>query len=548
MKQTILWALAVLLSASLVDAQPFTRADSLRGALRPERTCYDVFFYDLEVKVDPERQRISGYNDIHFTAMQNFSTLQVDLFENMLVDAIEYEGKALQYRREFDAIFVDFPEEVRAPHQGILRVKYSGAPQVASRPPWDGGFVWKKDNNGKPWIGVACEGTGASLWWPNKDYLGDEPDSMRISIIHPIGLKAVANGNQRDVRDLDTKWTRTEWFVSYPINNYNVSVNIADYYHWNEKYTNASGTHDLDYYVLTYNEDKARKQFAQVKPMMEVYEKRFGEYPFWDDGYALVETPYLGMEHQGAIAYGNKYLPGYAGFDALGLGFDYIIIHETGHEWWGNSVSCKDHAELWIHETFCTYSEAVYVEELWDYATMVRYLKSQRPSITNKTPIVGPLEVNFNNWRGSDMYYKGSWMLHTLRSHVNDDALWWKSLKDFAEAFKLKNTDTEEVIAWWNKALGKDYTWLWREYLYHASPPTLVYKLKKKGNKTQIKCKWEAGEADFRLPVGIRNGSNDDVMIRPTTKWQKFTVPIDFDSFKFNKDNWYGYTRNLAKK
>ncbi|MEM0997580.1 MAG: M1 family metallopeptidase [Bacteroidota bacterium] len=542
---------SLLFLAAVVPAlaQPFTRADSLRGALRPERTCYDVYFYDLEVKVDPEKQRISGRTDIHFTAMQNFTEIQVDLFANMFVDAITFEGKALDYRREFDAIFIEFPEEIRAPQQGMVRVAYSGNPQVAARPPWDGGFVWKKDSNGKPWVGVACEGTGASLWWPGKDYLGDEPDSMRISVIHPIGLKAVCNGNQRSVTDLDVNWTKTEWFVSYPINNYNVTLNIGDYLHWSDTYTNASGTHPLDYYVMPENEAKSREQFAQVKPMLEVFEKHFGEYPFWRDGYALVETAYLGMEHQGAIAYGNKYLPGYAGYDALDLGWDYIIIHESGHEWWGNSVSCKDHAELWIHEGFCTYSEAVYVEALFDKATAVRYLRSQRRSITNLSPIVGPLDVNFNNWSGSDMYYKGSWMLHTLRHQVNDDELWWKTLRNFAETFRLKNTDTQEVIAWWNEALGADYTWLWRQYLYHAAPPRLLYKLKKKGSKkTKLRFKWEAGESDFRLPLTVQSTSGEPVNIYPTTDWKKAKIAVPFDQFKFDYSTWYGKTRNVGKK
>jgi aminopeptidase N len=529
------------------QAGTFTHADSLRGSLRPERTCYDVTFYDLKLRVDPAAQRIAGSNTIHFNALKDFSTLQIDLFENMLVDAIMYDGETLKYRRDANAIFVDFPQPVKAGHQGNIWVNYLGAPTVAARAPWDGGFVWKKDGNGKPWVGVACEGTGASLWWPNKDYLGDEPDSMRITITAPIGLKAVANGNQRSVRDLGPEWTQTEWFVTYPINNYNVTVNIADYVHLQDTFQNASGTHDLDYYVLRENEAKAKKQFEQVKPMMRVYERHFGEYPFWRDGYALVETPYLGMEHQGAIAYGNHYLPGYDGYDPLDLKFDYIVIHETGHEWWGNSVSCKDHAELWIHETFCTYGEAVYVEALWDKDMATRYMLHQRSNIANLTPIVGPLGVNFQDWAGSDMYYKGSWMLHTLRNQVKDDALWWKTLKEFAETFRLKNTDTQEVITWWNQKLGKDYTWLWREYLYHAKPPVLVYEAKPKGGKTQLKVKWEASEPNFALqvPVVLEDGSWH--MITPTVKQQKLVVPVAADKFQFDGTTWYGKIRNTKK-
>lgn len=541
-------ALLLLCTGLHALGQAFTRADTLRGSLRHERTCYDVTFYDLWVKVDPATQRISGSNIIRFKAMEDFETMQVDLFDNLNVDGIRFLGQELTYQRVEQAIFVHLPREVEAGTETSIEILYSGSPTAAARAPWDGGFVWKKDPQGKPWVGVACEGTGASLWWPCKDHLSDEPDSMRITVVAPIGLKAVANGVQRSVRDLDTQWTQTEWFVSYPINNYNVTLNIADYVHFADTFHNASGTHDLDYYVLRANEQKARKQFEQVKPMMRVYERFFGEYPFWRDGYALVETPYLGMEHQGAIAYGNHYLPGYDGFDPLGLKFDYIIIHETGHEWWGNSVSCRDHAELWIHEGFCTYGEAVYVEALWGKETAIRYLVNQRANILNATPIVGPLGVNFNAWSGSDMYYKGAWMLHTLRHQVGDDALWWAALRDFALAFRLRNTDTGEVIAWWNQRLGKDYTWLFREYLYAAKPPVFVYEPKAKGDKTQLKYKWEATEPGFQAAVPITLADGSVQVLKPTTTFQKVLLNVPLAQLQIDGTTWYGKVRNLKKK
>ncbi len=543
----VLFLALMIVGTAWSQTGKFTHADSLRGSLRPERTCYDVTFYALSIKVDPAKREISGTNEIHFKAMADFSSLQIDLFENMGLDEVTFEGKTLKTRRDANAVFVEFPSPVKATTNGVLYVRFSGTPTAAKNAPWDGGFVWEKDSNGKDWVGVACEGTGASLWWPNKDYLGDEPDSMRIAIIAPKDLKAIANGNERGREEIDAEWTQTEWFVSYPINNYNVTVNIADYVQIHDTFQNASGTHDLDYYVLRENEAKAIKQFAQVKPMMRVYEKHFGEYPFWKDGYALVETHYLGMEHQGAIAYGNHYRPGYDGYDPLNLKFDYIVIHETGHEWWGNSVSCKDHAELWIHEGFCTYGEAVYVEALWDKATAVRYMLNQRPNITNLSPIVGPLGVNFQDWAGSDMYYKGAWMLHTLRNQVNDDKLWWEALHDFAVAFKIKNTDTQEVIAWWNNKLGKDYTWLFREYLYHAKAPVLVYEAKAKGKNTQLKVRWEASESDFKLQVPVVLANGDLFLISPTTKNQKITVPVAFADFKIDGTTWYGKSRNLKR-
>jgi aminopeptidase N len=538
---------AGLWAGSAFGQTNFTHADSLRGALRPQRTCYDVAFYDLKVKVDPATQRIDGSNEIFFTAVSPFQQVQIDLFENMHIDAITYQGQALTYRPDGNAIFVDFPAQIPAGTKSSFLVKYSGMPTIANRAPWDGGFVWKKDGNGKHWVGVACEGTGASLWWPNKDYLGDEPDSMRITLTAPSDLKAVANGNQRSLKQIDDKWTQTEWFVSYPINNYNVTLNIGDYVQIHDTLQNASGTHDLDYYVLRENEAKARKQFEQVKPMMRVYEKHFGEYPFWRDGYALVETHYLGMEHQGAIAYGNHYLPGYDGYDPLNLKFDYIVIHETGHEWWGNSVSCSDHAELWIHESFCTYSEAIYVEELWGEAMATKYMLNQRGSIANLSPIVGPLDVNFQDWAGSDMYYKGAWMLHTLRHQVANDALWWKTIYDFATEFRMKNTSTVEIIQWFNNKLGKDYTWLFREYLYHEKAPVLEYALKKKGSKTEVKCKWDASEPKFQLQIPVSLGDGKTQVITPTTSGQKFLVPVALDKFEFVGNTWYGKTRKQKK-
>lgn len=549
LKNTIACLGLLLVSASAwAQTATFSHADSLRGALRPERTCYDVTFYDLKVRVDPATQRISGSNAIHFRTVSDINTLQIDLFENMNVDAISYQGNALTYRRDAGAIFVDFPVPVKPSTEGVLTVEYSGSPIAAARAPWDGGFVWKKDGNGKPYVGVACEGTGASLWWPCKDHLSDEPDSMRITIIAPIGLMAVANGQQRSVRDLDPQWTQTEWFVSYPINNYNVTLNIADYVHFADTFQNGSGSHDLDYYVLRANEEKARVQFAQVKPMLRVYEKYFGEYPFWRDGYALVETSYLGMEHQGAIAYGNDYLPGYRGMDALDLKFDYIIIHETGHEWWGNSVSCKDHAELWIHESFCTYSEAIYVEELWGEDMATRYLLTQRGNILNSTPIVGPLDVNYQGWVGSDMYYKGAWMLHTLRHQVSDDNLWWSTIKAFATEFRLRNTETSEIIRWFNERLGNDYAWLFNEYLYAAKPPVLVYEAKAKGDKTQLKYKWEATQPGFKLKVDVKLPDGSNFRLAPTTTWQKVTIGVPVDQLQFEGTTWYGKLRNAKKK
>lgn len=516
----------------LGQKKEFSRADSLRGTLNQYRSCYDVTFYDLEVDVDIAGQKIAGSNTIHFEAQEPFRRLQIDLFANMQVDRIAWKDEELSFDREANAVFVDFPVLIAKQSEEKIKIEFSGTPRKAKNAPWDGGFVWSMDENNKPWVGVACEGIGASLWWPLKDHLSDEPDSMRITLVSPDSLVAVANGHLRSEKVFDNGKKASEWFVSYPINSYNVTVNIGDYVHMRDTFHNATGVQELDYYVLPYNKPKAEKQFTQVKPMLKVFEKYFGAYPFWKDGYALVETPYLGMEHQGAIAYGNRYLPGYAGYDPLNLKFDYIIIHESGHEWWGNSVSCQDHAELWIHESFCTYSEAVYVEELWGKETAEKYLISQVSSIANASPIVGPLGVNFDNWRGSDMYYKGSWMLHSLRYAVNDDKLWWQTILDFATEFRIKNTNTVEIIDWFNKKLGKDYTAIFRQYLYHAPVPILEYKVKKSGkNKVKFSYRWDANESDFDMPLRVETASGL-MELHPNAEWQTEKIEASIKDFK----------------
>jgi aminopeptidase N len=539
----LILCIGFLAFASLAVAQPFTKADSLRGTLSPLRSCYDVLWYDLTVKVDPATQLISGSNVMRFNPVRQFSEMQIDFFEGMSLDKVEFEGKSVPYRRQFNAVFLTMPRTLNPGNVSELKFEFAGRPTRAKNAPWDGGFVWEKDNNGKPWVGVACEGLGASCWWPMKDHLSDEPDSIRITLVAPSALMGVANGQLRHTRDAGNGFTAWEWAVTYPINSYNVTVNVADYVNIHDHFTNASGTHDLDYYVLSYNKEKAEKQFKQVDEMMRCYEKFFGEYPFWNDGYALVETPYLGMEHQGAIAYGNEYMPGYAGYDPLDLGFDYIVIHESGHEWWGNSVSTDDHGELWIHESFCTYAEAVYVECKWNYEKAVEYLESQKDNILNMQPVVGPRDVNFNDFGSSDMYYKGAWMLHSLRGFVNDDNLWWATIKSFAESFKYKVTNTDEVIKWFNQKLGADYTAFFRQYLYQSARPTFEYTLKKKGKGTVMAYRWNAKEAGFNLPIDVLTGEKQGVRIHPTSVTQKITLPVVPD--KVTIDQTKGYFKNV---
>ena len=487
----------------------FSEKDTLRGMLRPERTAYDVHYYQLLLDLDLEQRSIDGSVDMHFTATDTFSRLQIDLFENMQIDEIRFAGKTCTYERVFDAVFIDLPPQ-EIGQKGIIQISYHGRPVVARRAPWDGGFVFQTDLNGKPWVGVACEGDGASLWWPNKDHLSDEPDSMLIQVIIPENLFCVANGNLREEVPVTGGKKRFDWFVSYPINNYNVTINIGDYVHFGETYKASDGTTmPLDYYVLRQNEEVARKHFKQVPETLACFEQYFGKYPFWEDGYALVETPYLGMEHQGAIAYGNKYTRGYlGGMIPKDMNWDYIIVHETGHEYFGNSVSCVDHAEMWIHESFTTYMEALFVECKYGYADAVRYLESQRPFIQNLQPIVAPLNVNFTRWKSSDHYFKGSWVLHTLRHAIQDDELWFAILKGFYEEYAYSPTITEDFINYVNQETGKNFGPFFEQYLYHPRIPKLIYTLEQSGQDLKVEYKWLASTPDFDMPILFGEADN----------------------------------------
>lgn len=544
--------LFLIIASAAVQAQmvqEYTRYDSLRGALTPLRSCYDVVFYDLNVRVNIKDKSIQGHNTIHYKAITDFQRLQIDLFGNMHISRIEHGNQDLKFERDSNAVFVNFPQIEKKGMTDSITVYYEGKPLIASNPPWDGGFSWEKDQTGKDWIGVSCEGIGASLWWPNKDHLSDEPDSMRISCDVLPGLMCVANGNLRRTTRLDDGYTRYSWFVSYPINNYNVTLNIADYTHFSDTYTAQDGEKlALDYYVLPYNENKARKQFEQVKPMLACYEKLFGKYPFWKDGFALVETPYLGMEHQGAIAYGNNYLPGYAGQDlsgtGIGLSFDYLIIHESGHEYWGNSVSVQDHAEMWIHESFCTYTEGLYLECMQNKEAAAKYITGLRKAVENREPILAPLHVNASG--SGDMYFKGANVLHTLRNVIDNDKLWFEIIYGIAQEFKIKNTNTHEIIQFINSRTGKDYTYFFDQYLRHAALPVFEYRLKSKGKKLTLEYKWTADVAEFKMPLQVDMGNGKLVTLRPTTQWQSLTETGNANKFKVATDLYYIGTRKAG--
>jgi aminopeptidase N len=524
----------------------FSEEDSLRGSLRPQRSCYDVTFYHLNLSLDLTHKTLKGYNDIHFKALDDFDELQIDLFYNLFIDGIEFDGESLPFRRKYNAVFIDFPK-VKKGENGLFRVHYSGQPKRANDPPWDGGFVWSKDKNKNPWVAVSCEGIGASLWWPNKDHLSDEPDSMAISITVPDSLVCIANGNLRNEEQAEEGKKTFHWFVSYPINNYNVSINIADYVHFSDVYVSSDGQEmACDYYVLPENLEKAEQHFLQVPEVLACFEQYFGKFPFWNDGFALVETPYLGMEHQSAIAYGNQYKRGYLGtMIPRDMDWDYIIVHETGHEYWGNSVSCNDLAEMWIHESFTTYMEALFVECQMGYEHAVRYLNFQRPFILNKEPIIGPMGVNWEDWKGSDHYYKGAWILHTLRHCLDDDDKWFKLLQSLYTEFALSHTTTEELVGFINAFTGEDYTAFFEQYLYFANIPVLEYRLREKRDELTISYRWRADVEGFSMPVWVWKKGQKEVL-KASQEWQEVSwKDVHWKEVEFATELFYIQTLEL---
>lgn len=494
-------------------AQTFTRADSLRGNLNPDRTCYDVGFYDLKIDIDIEKKYIKGEVLFQVNNIREYKKMQIDLFNHLKINKISQNGVDLNFTREANAVFISFPKNQKKNKISTFTVFYEGTPIAAKKAPWDGGFDWKTDENGEPWIATACEGMGASSWWACKDHLSDEPDSMRIRFIVPKDLTAVSNGKFISKKPIGNDKMQFEWFVSNPINNYNVSLNLADYVHFTDTFTNNLGDQILNYYVLKNNLEKAKTHFQQVKPMLECFESKFGKYPFWEDGYKLVEVPYWGMEHQSAVAYGNNYKNN-------DFGFDFIIVHESGHEWFGNSLSANDHAEMWIHESFTTYAETILMECLHGKDSAMKYINTQKKRLVLKEPMIGPKNVNYTN-NDVDVYFKGAWLLQTLREVVNNDGIWFGTLKAFAEEFEKQNIDSEQIIEFFNEKTKMDLTRYFNEYLLYAKLPAFHYKIEDNVNAVRITCWWEANQANFDMPVKVRFGEQI-VQIKPTTKLQEF--------------------------
>ncbi|RPJ83978.1 MAG: M1 family peptidase [Acidobacteria bacterium] len=451
-----------------------TRMEVLRGNYDRYRANNDLLFYHLDIRVDPGKKWIGGKNTIRFRMLQDDTRIQLDLTAALAVDRIAFGGRELQYEREAGAVFVDFPETLRKGREYSIDFHYSGQPPESGR---FGGITFRKDPAGRHWINTACQHAGASVWWPNKDQYRDEVTNMRLSVAIPNDLVDVSNGKFLGKTDLGDGYTRWDWHIQYPINNYSVSLNIGRYLHFQDtgaKDADAPATAQrsgqvsaaagaplpLDFYVLPESLEKAKKQFSQTRSMIECFEKYFGEYPFRKDGYKLIEVPYSGMEHQSAVTYGNGFVNGYLGRDWTGVGvstrFDFIIIHESAHEWFGNAVTASDVADEWIHEAWGTYMEAIYVEHMFGYEDALKYINGYQPKVRNQEPIVTPRGIS--RTPPQDMYFKGALFIHTLRSLIADDATWWRLLRDFYQRFKYRNISTEDVVAFFNRETGQNLT------------------------------------------------------------------------------------------
>ena len=543
------FAIALVTHPAALIAQPtapptFTRADTLRGSNTPERAWWDAAFYDLAVKVNPGDSSIVGRNTIAYRIVGRAREMQIDLQQPLVVDSIVQDGTELSSRREGNAIFVTLLSPQRVGSRKTISVYYRGKPTVALRAPWDGGFVWARDSLGNPWIATANEGLGASVWWPNKDIYSDEPDSQRVAITVPEPLINVSNGRLRSARSNGDGTTTYEWFVRNPINNYNVAVNAAKYAHFTDVYLGEGGRLSLDFWPLAYHLDTARKQFEQTKPVLKCFEHWFGPFPWYADGFKLVETPHLGMEHQSAIAYGNQYLNGYLGRDRSetghGLKWDFIIVHEAAHEWWGNNVTMSDAADMWIHESFADYAEGLYTECQQGKAAGAAYIIGKRAGIENARPIVGIYGVNYEG--SGDMYNKGGNLLHTIRQLVNDDARWRRVLRGINQVFARQTVSGKQIEDYVSRNTRLDLEKVFDQYLRTTRIPVLEYKIE----GTTLSHRWANVVPGFDMPVKVTLSPGTFSFIQPIERW--LTTPIRVKAEDFRADpNFYITTRDVLK-
>jgi aminopeptidase N len=522
----------LLLVPSLALAQRaprvFTHADTLRGSNGPDRAWWDATFYDLHATVNPADSSVHGWNAITYKVLKPAKAMQIDLQVPMQLDSVVQDGVRLDQERDGNAFFLTLRSPQPAGRHKTLTAYFHGKPRVALRAPWDGGFVWTRDSLGRTWIATADEGLGASVWWPNKDYLADEPDSQRIAITVPSSLKDVSNGRLRSTKTNQDGTTTYEWFVADPINNYNVEVNAGDYAHFSDVFKGEKGDLTLDFWPLSIHLDTARAQFQQAKPMLACFEHWFGPYPWYKDGYKLIEAPHLGMEHQSGVAYGNHYKNGYSGRDLSGTGWgmkwDFIIVHESAHEWWGNNVTARDQADMWVHESFANYAEGLYAECRDGKQAGADYIIGSRRNIKNDEPIIAPYGVNAEG--SGDMYYKGGSMLHMIRQIVNDDAKWRRILRGIQSTFWHQTVTGAQIESYINRTSGVDFSKVFQQYLTTTQIPVLEYRTSGSGTE----YRWANVVNGFAMPVRA-NGA----WLKPTESWKSMartdSVTVDRDFY-----------------
>ena len=515
-------ALIVLfvLPTLLFSQNTYTHDDTLRGSITRERAWWDLTYYELRVRVDPDKQYIEGSTTVFYKVLEPYQTLQMDLQPPLSIKRVLQDGKPLMVTKQGqNAYFITLTKPQQKGQLESVVVEYAGNPKVAKRAPWDGGFSWAKDKNGQHFVATSCQGLGASVWWPCKDHMYDEPDSMLISVTVPQDLMDVSNGRLRKTTVNDDGTKTFDWFVQNPINNYGVNVNIGNYTHFSEEYAGEKGALSMDYYVLPENLEKAKAQFKQAPMMMKAFEHWFGPYPFYEDGYKLVEVPYLGMEHQSSITYGNKYANGYLGRDLSGTGWglkwDFIIVHESGHEWFANNITYRDIADMWIHESFTNYSENLFTEYYHGKEAGAAYVIGTRQGIRNKEPVIGQYDVN--NEGSGDMYPKGGNMLHTIRQIVSDDEKWRTILRGLNQTFYHQTVTTKQIEDYINQHAPHDLSKVFDQYLRDIRIPVLEYKL----SKRKITYWWTNCVAGFNMPVKIMLDNKKELTIYPKTEGQK---------------------------
>ena len=529
MKAKSLFSIPILLISMLINGQSlksesetFTRQDSLRGSITPERAWWDLNYYHLDIAVNPKIKSIKGKNTIRYTILEPNQTLQIDLQVPLKLTKAVQDGEELVVLKEGNVHFINLKKpQIKINAQEEIEIYYEGKPREAVRAPWDGGISWKKDNNGNDFIASSCQGLGASVWWPNKDHMYDEVDSMKISVNVPKHLMNISNGRLQSVEEQENGTKTYNWVVTNPINNYGVNINIGDYVHFSELYEGEKGPLDMDYYVLRDNLEKAKKQFKDAPKMMKAFEYWFGPYPFYEDSFKLVEVPYLGMEHQSSVTYGNQYKQGYLGKDlsktGWGLKFDFIIIHESGHEWFANNITYKDAADMWIHEGFTAYSENLFLDYYYGTEASADYVIGTRANIQNDKPIIGAYHVNSEG--SSDMYYKGANMLHTLRQLVNDDEKWRQLLRGLNKTFYHQTVTTQEIENYIGEFLELNLTAFFNQYLRDIRIPNFEYSIV----NNELNYRWSNVVEDFEMPIEI-GVNKDNLWLYPNSDWQKIKI------------------------